>query len=64
MYKVTKISAGIALVVGFVLMAGAVGNADFYGGFQTADFVRIAVGFALFIGACPVIKRIEEEEDA
>ena len=64
MYKVTKIIAGIALVVGFLLMAGAVGNADFYGGFQAADYIRIGVGLVLFVGACPVIKRIEEEEDA
>ena len=59
--RIAKIIAGIALVVGFILMAGAVGNADFYGGFQTADYVRIAVGFVLFVGACPVIKRGEKE---
>ena len=60
--RIVKILAGIAMGAGFLLMVGAVGNGDFYGYMTVSDYVHIAVGFVLFVGACPVMKKASEEE--
>ena len=60
--KALKIIAGVLFTIGLLLMCGAVGNGDFYGYLTVSDYVHIAVGFVLFVGSCPVIKKASEEE--
>lgn len=54
----------ILTVVGALFLLGAVGNADFYGGFSAGDYIRISVGFVLrlpLVGAG--IKQYGKKED-
>ena len=59
--KARQIIASIMAIVGFLLMAGAVGDSDFYGYFSIGDFVRISVGLVLAIVAIPVSGELRKE---
>ncbi len=59
-----EIAAVILAAVGALFLLGAVGNADFYGGFSTGDYIRIAVGLVLQVPLVGEgIKQYKEKED-
>lgn len=61
-----QIAAMILLALAFGLWLGAVGNAEFSGGYSVSDFIRIGVGFVFAIAAFPVsgdFKRDDKESE-
>lgn len=57
--KAIRIGAGVIGAMGAMFLAGAVGNADFYGAFSGGDLIRIIAGFAM-LGIAIVAERLTD----